>query len=220
MLQAADGASGETSAFIAILGLAAPGAAASSPAAVGALRIFRTAAHYPGNMLGGGGGVTEGDSICQTEAAGLGYAGTYKALLGTRQDAAVARFACMNPDCSPADAADGTNWPLLANRDYHRASDAALIGTTTGNRIFSFPLSNGFEDSGPVILHWSGIHTNWQAPSGPGGAGFGDADFDGWTITAGNGRIGHSNSVASQAMNSGNLTAFNNTLVRMLCVQQ
>ncbi len=43
----------------------------------GALKAFKTAGWYNGNL----GGLAGADAICQSEAANLGYAGTYKAIL-------------------------------------------------------------------------------------------------------------------------------------------
>lgn len=183
--------------------------------------IFRTANHHPGNMPAGGGGVNGADAICALEATNLGYAGTYKALIGTERTAATPRFVCLNPNCSPSDAADWTNWVLGANVDYYRASDNVFITTTTANRNFTFPLANGFSElTGTTIRHWSGVHTDWRSPSGAGGAGFANNDFTGWTTTVGNGWIGDSNDVNVRALATVTSAGVNDTNMHLVCVGQ
>ncbi|MEQ9365190.1 MAG: DUF1554 domain-containing protein [Leptospirales bacterium] len=197
-----------------LLGVAG-GETASNPVRL----IFRTATNYNGNLQAGGGGVTEGDAICAAEATAFGYAGTYKALLGTEVIAATPRFACRNAFCSPPDPTDGTNWVLGANVDYYRASDNAFIGTSTADRIFRFPLSNPYSPL-PGAWHWGGFFRDWRPPSGPGSPGFGNNDFNAWTGTTGNGWISYSFETSDQAIYSGTTAGATNPNMFLVCVGQ
>jgi hypothetical protein len=212
----------ETDAYLALLGAVSPAtlAAPGSAAPPGPLLVFRTASNYFGDMEDGGGGVAGADAICQQEAAAFGYAGTYRALLGTERAAATPRFACMNANCSPQDPGDGTNWVLGALRDYYRAEDNAYIGTTTADRIFTFPLANSFANSGSALWHWGGIHSSWRPMSGVGGVGFASSDFNGWTGQTGGGWIAYSHVTTAQAITTATVAAFNNTNLHLVCVQQ
>ncbi len=209
----------QSSLLLALLG-GAGAQTLSSPAFTGLL-VFRTASNYNGNMLGGAGGVTDADSICAAEATAFGYSGTYKALLGTEFGAATPRFACRNAFCSPTDPTDGTNWVLTAEREYYRATDGAFIGATTANRIFNYPLSNSLSEiPGPGIWHWGGVFNDWRPPSGAGGAGFANNDFNGWIGTSGNGWIAYSYETNNDAFFSGTTAGRTNPNMHLVCVQQ
>ena len=199
---------------LAILQANAASAADSAP-----LLLFRTAINYPANMQGGGGGVNEADAICQAEAMDAAFPGTFKALLGTQTTAAIPRFACINANCDPSDPDDHTNWVLGANRTYLRAEDMALIGTTTSQRIFSFPLTNPFTSLPPSKWHWGGIHSTWQTLGPAPGVGGSQNDANGWTEQS-NGWIAYSHSTDTQALYTGTIAGYNNSNMHLICVQQ
>lgn len=183
------------------------------------LLIFRTTSPVQANMLGSGGGVSEADAICQSEANAAAYPGIYKALIGTRSDEPGGRFACWNANCTPSDPSDLMNWVLQPNSTYYRASDGVEIGTTNSNSLLNFPLTNSFNDSAMSLWHWSGFTNTWRAWSGPGGLGYPDNYANGWTAMS-NGWLGHSYSTGTTAIDTGTSAGWNNSNLGLICVRQ
>lgn len=179
------------------------------------LKVFRTDIGYRGNM----GGITGADTNCNDRAMTLGYSGVYKAMLGNRSG--IPRVACWNDNCSPTSGNDGDGWVLLANTTYYRAEDFAVVGTTTGYRVFTFPLTNAFtSDSTAGIFVWSYISKTWR----PQEFGFGSTEEClQWTSSLGSqsGLLGNAtSSTTGDSMLYNNITADCDQFRRLFCVQQ
>lgn len=115
-------------------------------------RIFVTASAYNGDLKtagGGGDGAAGADNLCNSDA-NKPAGSSYKAIL----------FDSANRTATPP-----SNWVLLANTTYVRASDSATIFTTNASRISSFGnLTNSF-DSGAQKEYWTGfrgVGFEWQ----------------------------------------------------------
>ena len=105
-------------------------------------RIFVTSATYNGNL----GGPSGADAKCMADSD-RPSSGTYKAMIVT-------------DDGSRSASPTTTDWVLAASTEYRRLDDTTIIGTTTASRVFSPPLSAGF-DSPELIYSWSGLNPNW-----------------------------------------------------------
>ncbi len=124
----------------------------------GALKAFETANNYVGNF----GGLTSADSICQSEAATLGYAGTYKAILSDATTNAKDRLTL--------------SYPIV------RASDASVIdsasiwnGSLNGSSIGANFTWTGTNSDGTKHANTC---SSWTTTSGTGRRG------DGWLKTS------------------------------------
>jgi hypothetical protein len=117
-------------------------------------RIFVTGNTYVGNM----GGVAGADGFCNGDPARPQTTNPWKAVLGSTPE----RTACTSPACTVGGAVENFNWVLKPNATYRRP-DGALIGTTSGSAIFSFPLQVTTGSVGQFV--WTGMDTSW-APSG------------------------------------------------------
>lgn len=168
-------------------------------------RIFTTSGTYYGGSLGGPAGA---DAICQSEAGVLGYPGTWKAMLSNSNASSPIRRACSTGDCTTD---EGVDWVLYANMTYYRVNDNALIGTTTGGRIFTFPLSNAFHSGGGRC--WASFNTDWTSKSGGNTCG-------GWIDTgAGGGAVSDCNLTTSNSIAGGNYSC-SSTAARIMCAEQ
>jgi hypothetical protein len=115
--------------------------------------VFLTQNVYNGNL----GGPAGADGKCMSDPRNPG--GTYRAMIADDSGGATyTRRACANPDCTPADATDGTDWVFLANASYYRLNTTVRSFTTNANRIIPFPLL-AYADTGAV--HWTGIWSDW-----------------------------------------------------------
>ena len=115
----------------------------------GIKKIFVTTSLTNGNL----GGVTGADSFCNNDS-NKPDSSTYKALIVSNT-----RRACTTAECSGGPS-EHQDWVMSANTNYYREDGLTLIGTTTDNGIFSFPLINSI-DFIPV-LYLSGLTANWQ----------------------------------------------------------
>ena len=152
--------------------------------------IFRSDVRFGGDL----GGTAGADAKCDARAAALGYPGTYKAIIGNNT-VPPNRIACGNANCGTPHVDDNTDWVLKANSRYYRAEDGALIGTTTADRIFTFPLSAGFssvDTSG--VYGWSGIAGNWRV---------GPRTCDGWSNSGTIGDLSHPWEISSNVLGPG-----------------
>ncbi len=153
--------------------------------------IFITAATFDGDL----GGVSGADNLCMTDTNYPGT-GTYKALL-----AASSRSASPTP----------TDWVLYANMEYRREVDDVVIGTTTADRVFTFPLDAAFSTSN--IFAFTGMLGDWT--NGPN-------NCDSWTDnTGGFPRQAQLNQTTSASI--GNNATTDCTLSatdRLICVEQ
>lgn len=115
-------------------------------------KIFVTASTYNGDLRtagGGGNGAAGADNLCNSDA-NKPAGSSYKAIL----------FDSINRTAIPT-----SNWVLLANTTYVRASDSATIFTTNASSNFTFgTLTNSF-DSGAQKEYWTGFRgagNEWQ----------------------------------------------------------
>ena len=143
-------------------GLSDAGAAGESSRPAGKI-IYVTRVPKKSNF----GGVVGADAQCNASPPSER---PYKALLvdGT------SRVACSSAQCATGSAAEGIDWVLLPNTKYVREDGTTVIGTTTDNAIFTFPLDASIGTSGDA--YWTGIRENWTT----------SADTcSGWTETSG-----------------------------------
>lgn len=147
------------------------------------------------------GGIATGDSMCSADPARPTAATfTVKAFLvgSTVRRASVS-----------ASVGDGQiDWVLLANQEYRQANGTTVIGITGANRLFSFPLSAGFVNSG--ISYKTGMDTAWRNSGNDCGA---------WSNTTGNQDLGNGNVTSNMSIFGGTI-ACTNPGYYLLCVEQ
>lgn len=158
------------------------------------------------------GGVAAADGICASDAASLGYAGTFKAFLNSVQGSS--RIASLT-----ADTGDGqVDWVLAANTNYYRADGTTLIGTTTSGAIFDTlsGLTNSITGSGDN--YWTGFLSDWTSGSDTSDL----CDFSSvtsWSNSGGAfGRYGNGSFTTSGAI--AQATQNCSTVIHLLCVRQ
>lgn len=110
---------------------------ASSPAC----RLFLTDTKYKGNL----GGLSGADLICANDANNPKDGSTFKALLLTSS---------RNPKTA------SNNWILFKSKEYQRL-DGTVVGTTTGESIFTTPLTASWAPINGRIV-WTGANQNWD----------------------------------------------------------
>jgi hypothetical protein len=119
--------------------------------------IYRTTTKFSGNLSG----VTGADSSCSSSRLdNVDTAATIKALIvdGT------ARVACSAASCSGG---PSSSWIMSPSIEYFN-SEGQSIGTTTSNKIFTFPLTNPIKrDDQSLANAWTGLSTSndWVADS-------------------------------------------------------
>ncbi|WP_243394003.1 DUF1554 domain-containing protein [Leptospira meyeri] len=123
-------------------------------------------------------GIAGLDSNCQNNANKPSGGGTYKALVTD----GVNRIACTTANCSGG-TSEHIGWVLKPNKEYRRKDGTTVIGTTTANGVFSFPLSNSVESlanmaSGgyPTNATATGMNADWTSNA---------SDCLDWTTNAG-----------------------------------
>lgn len=125
----------------------------------GVIFVSLTKLNGSGSAVGHGQGLSDFDSVCQTEAQGHGLNGTFKALLS----AGTLRRACSTASCSGG-ISENVDWPLKPNEQYRRLDKSTVIGTTNGSGIFEFPLTSSITDTATDI--WTGMSsTLWTTNS-------------------------------------------------------
>ncbi|MCR9143192.1 MAG: DUF1554 domain-containing protein [bacterium] len=169
-------------------------------------RIYTTSGQWLGGALGGTAGA---DANCTAEAATRGYPGTWKALLAQGNASfPPTRIACTSSNCTVD---EGVDWVLYANMTYYRADDNATIGTTTGGRVFSFPLTTAFATGGPRAF--TNFFADWRTTGGGG-------TCAGWTSTsAGSGGISDPYVTGTGAISGGGYNC-GVTVARLVCAEQ
>lgn len=142
----------------------------------GKLRIF-----VLGNVTGdmnGKKGIAGADQLCNSSAA-KPVEGTYRALIVDGTD----RVA--KPGSQVA-------WVLKPETKYYRANGTTLIGETTSQAIFPFPLQAAPQLSGTYA--WTGLETDWERA---------DDHCALWTSTSSTtvkGRVGQSTATTAEAL--------------------
>ncbi len=158
--------------------------------------IFVSSTTYSGNL----GGVSGADAKCMADS-NKPNSSTYKAML---IDGA-SRQACNN-GC-----ANHSDWVFHASSAYYRPDGTTLIGTTTSNANFSFPLSNSF--SAVSYSVWSGLNSDWSSGTVKCSSFSSNSPSDG-------GSYGATDATGSTAISSGSGQQACNTALRLLCVEQ
>lgn len=131
----------------------------------GQLRIFRTAGTYNGNL----GGLTGADSICQTEAGSLGYAGTWKALLSDSTTDAKNRVTLVYPivrASATSTVVESTNLWASALDTQVTTAGATWTGSKGDGTIYTARHCNNWTDSTGTYTGEAGVasftNLNWQ----------------------------------------------------------
>ena len=81
-------------------------------------------------------GISGLDSQCSSDANKPSGGGTYKAMVADGTN----RIACTTANCGGG-TGEHTDWVLKPGQEYRRADGTTVIGTTTANGVFSFPLT-------------------------------------------------------------------------------
>ncbi|WP_246834110.1 DUF1554 domain-containing protein [Leptospira bourretii] len=125
----------------------------------GPCKIFVTANTFP--ALNTNLGISGLDNFCNNSSDKPSGGGTYKALVtdGTN------RIACTTANCSGGPS-EHTGWVLKANKEYRRSNGTTIVGTTTANAIFTFPLTNSINNAIPFTnMTATGLNANWTSNS-------------------------------------------------------
>lgn len=166
--------------------------------------IFVTTSGNNGNL----GGVTGADALCAADSSCPSGA-TCKAFIvdGTT------RVACTTADCSGGPS-EHTDWVLAASTTYYRSDGTTVIGTTTANGIFTFPLTNTINDDGN--LYWTGFRdpADWVAAS--------DRNCSNWANSLGvlSGNIGDPSTTSISIVAKSATPPGCDTTLKLLCVEQ
>lgn len=125
-----------------------------SCATTGPCKIFATAANATVNA-----GISGLDSNCSSDSNKPAGGGTYKALVSDGTN----RRACTTANCGTG-TGEHINWVLKPNKEYRQADGTTVIGTTTSNGVFTFPLTNAFQTTitgtNGIV---TGLNTNWTS---------------------------------------------------------
>ncbi|MCB1305334.1 MAG: DUF1554 domain-containing protein [Leptospiraceae bacterium] len=164
-------------------------------------RIFVTDSGTQGSRSG----ISGMDSFCSSDANKPSGDATWKALVvdGT------SRIACTTANCSGG-TSEHTDWVLKSSKEYRRTDGTTVIGTTTANGIFSFPLTNQVKLNEGITINWTGLLTNWSTGS----------DCANWTDATASefGNEGKYGEVDSKLISDGSKEC--NNLRRIICVEQ
>lgn len=101
-------------------------------------------------------GVSGLDSQCASDTNKPSGGATYKAMVADGTN----RIACTTPNCATGGTSEHTNWIFKPNKEYRRSDGTTIIGTTTANGVFSFPLTNEVQTSvvgtnSTVTIRWN-----------------------------------------------------------------
>lgn len=138
-------------------------------ATTGYCKMFATAASAIKNA-----GITGFDNQCQNDTNKPSGGGTYKALATD----GVNRKACTTANCSGG-TSEHIGWVLKPNKEYRRKDGTTVIGTTTANGVFSFPLTNSVEILANLVITngiVTGMNADWTSSAN---------DCLDWTTNAG-----------------------------------
>ncbi|MBX7057919.1 MAG: DUF1554 domain-containing protein [Leptospirales bacterium] len=114
-----------------------------------------------------GGGATKNagiaglDNNCATDGNKPSGGGTYRALVSDGTN----RRACTTASCSGG-AGEHIAWVLQSNKEYRRKDGTTVIGTTTANGVFTFPLTNSVEILANLVVTngiVTGLNADWTS---------------------------------------------------------
>ncbi|MEI6790988.1 MAG: DUF1554 domain-containing protein [Myxococcaceae bacterium] len=158
-------------------------------------KIFATTSTYAANF----GGHAAADTTCTNH---INCPGTCKAMLVDST-----RTACTTSNCSGG-ASENVNWVFHPNTTYTRFSDGAIIGTTTSAGIFTFPLTNRF-DNNTLPNVFSALNADWTT---------GSSTCSNWTSNASSSvNYGYTGFTNSGSISQGGNCS---TAYALLCVEQ
>jgi Protein of unknown function (DUF1554) len=147
-----------TDAAIALAAIQATGSGASGSTATcattGHCLIFVTNSNATLNA-----GISGLDANCTNDVNKPAGGGTYKAMVADGTN----RRACTTANCGGG-TGEHISWALKPNKEYRRADGTTVIGTTTANGVFAFPLTNAIQTT--VVGTNStvtGLNTNWTS---------------------------------------------------------
>lgn len=104
-------------------------------------------------------GISGLDANCTNDVNKPTGGGTYKAMVADGTN----RRACTTANCGGG-TGEHISWVLKPNKEYRRANGTTVIGTTTANGVFAFPLTNAIQTT--VVGTNStvtGLNTNWTS---------------------------------------------------------
>lgn len=194
---------------IAIL-VALTNANASEPAAStcgtnGHCKMFATSSALTKNA-----GIAGADNNCATDANKPSGGGTYKALIADGDN----RRACLTASCSGG-TSEHIDWVLKPNKEYRRKDGTTVIGTTTANGVFAFPLTNSVETLANIVITnaiATGLNADWTSNAN---------DCSNWSTNAGgtSSTIGTWDSTNSGLIGGAGTSGCSNTHM-VVCVEQ
>lgn len=138
--------------------LAQSSGSASSSAAVcgskGFCLVFASAGNATVNA-----GIAGLDANCTNASNKPAGGGTYKAMVSDGTN----RRACTTANCSGG-TSEHIDWVFKPSTQYRRADATTIIGTTTANGVFTFPLTNSFQATiTGTNSTVTGLNTNWTS---------------------------------------------------------
>jgi len=107
------------------------------------------------------GGIAGVDNNCATDPNKPSGGGTYKALVVD----GVNRRACSTASCSGG-VSEHINWILKPSKEYRRKDGTTIIGTTSSNGVFTFPLTNSVEILANLVVTngiATGLNADWTS---------------------------------------------------------
>ncbi|WP_241686792.1 DUF1554 domain-containing protein [Leptospira stimsonii] len=170
-------------------------------ATTGPCKLFATSANATVNA-----GIAGLDANCAADVNKPSGGGTYKALVSDGTN----RRACTTANCGTG-TGESIDWVLKPNKQYVRSNGTTVIGTTTANGVFSFPLTNGFQATiNGTNGIWTGLNTNWTSSA---------SDCTDWSTTiATNASFGVHDDTSNAALSVG--TAGCSNAAKVVCVEQ
>ncbi len=169
-------------------------------AGTGACMMFRTSGNATTNA-----GISGLDANCASDAAKPSGGGTYKAMVADGTN----RIACTTANCGGG-TGEHTDWVLKPNKEYRRSDGTTVIGTTTANGVFSFPLTAEVETvTVGTNSTWTGLNTNWTSSTN---------DCSNWGSTATTGTTGLHDQTNTNLLSIGTSGCANNA--KVICVEQ
>ncbi|TGM64861.1 DUF1554 domain-containing protein [Leptospira meyeri] len=155
-------------------------------------------------------GIAGLDNNCQNDTNKPSGGGTYKALATD----GVNRRACTTANCSGG-TSEHIGWVLKPNKEYRRKDGTTVIGTTTANGVFSFPLTNSVEILANLVITngiVTGMNADWTSNA---------SDCLDWTTNVGgnNSTVGSWNETTS-ALIGGSGTSGCSNVHMLVCVEQ
>lgn len=150
-------------------------------------------------------GISGVDAYCNNATDKPSGGGTYKAFVADGTN----RIACTSASCSGGPS-EHTDWVLKANKEYRQSNGTTVIGTTTANGIFTFPLTNEPQTTiNTTDVTATGLNQNWTSSTN---------DCTNWS-GAGSFAMGSHTVKTVNTINSGGTGGCAST-TKILCVEQ